>query len=468
MTVDADRGMLAGLVCDLRGEGFATDYAGRLLSSLGAQVRRLPRARDEHPAVTWARCGMMELTGTAGGPPQLCPLPLAAAADGALAALASLATPQVFAALRGSQLLSERAAITGFRRAGAVSPGGTCRLLDAADGSFAINLARDDDWMLVPAWLETDLTPDWESVAHAAATLSLETLLERGRLLGLAIAANAPPISPSPAWYSIVKETVTPRTAVAADATPLVIDLSSLWAGPLCSHLLQQLGARVIKLESTNRPDGARSGPARFFDLLNAGKASVALDLRTPRGREQLRALLLRADIVIEGSRPRALRQMGIHAEALIDANPRLSWIGISGYGRGEPQENWIAYGDDAGVAAGLSQTLYASTGQRLICGDAIADPLTGLHAALAAWSSFRSGGGRLISIALQHVASHCAQSDLPASADGLRERGREWLRELQISATVPLPPQAREPAGSARPLGADTISVFRELAITC
>ncbi len=82
-----------------------------------------------------------------------------------------------------------------------------------------------------------------------------------------------------------------------------MIDLSSLWAGPLCGNLLQALGARVIKVESTQRPDGARFGAENFFDLLNANKECVALNLNAEEGREQLRQLLLRADIVIEASR---------------------------------------------------------------------------------------------------------------------------------------------------------------------
>jgi crotonobetainyl-CoA:carnitine CoA-transferase CaiB-like acyl-CoA transferase len=114
--------------------------------------------------------------------------------------------------------------------------------------------------------------------------------------------------------------------------TPLVVDLSSLWAGPLCSHLLQLAGARVIKVESSTRLDGARFGSRPFYDLLNSGKQSVALDLSTNSGRQQLQRLLWRADIVIEGSRPRALRQMGIDAEQLVCSVPGLTWVGISEY----------------------------------------------------------------------------------------------------------------------------------------
>src|SRR3546814_961112 len=104
-------------------------------------------------------------------------------------------------------------------------------------------------------------------------------------------------------------------------------------------------------------------------------------DLQSPRGRAQLRELLRGADIVIEASRPRALRQMGIDAETLLHEQPQLTWLALNGYGRGEPQEQWIAYGDDAGVAGGLTELQRRASGEAVFIGDAIADPLTGLHA---------------------------------------------------------------------------------------
>jgi crotonobetainyl-CoA:carnitine CoA-transferase CaiB-like acyl-CoA transferase len=208
-----------------------------------------------------------------------------------------------------------------------------------------------------------------------------------------------------------------PRCARDVKDPTRVLDLSSLWAGPLCSHLLHRCGAQVTKVESTTRPDGARRGAPEFFDALNAGKQQVALDFGTREGHAQLRALIdsadividgSPADIVIEGSRPRALRQLGIDAEALVRERPALTWISITAYGRGEPQQNWAGYGDDAGVAAGLSELMFEATGERCFVGDAIADPLTGLHAARAAWSGWRAGGGGLVALSLAGVVQHC------------------------------------------------------------
>jgi hypothetical protein len=337
--------------------------------------------------------------------------------------------------------------------------------LQAEDGWLALNLTRAEDWELLSAWLEYAVEPDWENVTRAMRAQPLQTLIARGRLLGLAVAPMAPPASAP--WYSAHLHVANIRNE-SRNTAPLIVDLSSLWAGPLCGHLLQSLGARVIKVESLSRPDGARNGPAEFFDLLNAGKASVALDFTTVQGRAQLRRLLECADIVIEASRPRALRQLGLVAEEIIAANSKLTWISITGYGRHEPQENWVAFGDDAGVAAGLSHVLCETTGQPLFCGDAIADPLTGLHAALLAYASFRSGGGRLLALNLRDVVAHCAQFDLPPSTAELRARNAQWETLLRETQTEIASPQLRKPAGKARALGADTLSVLAELGISC
>jgi hypothetical protein len=411
-------------------------YAQRLLDALGIAPLRAIDLPDEHPALAWARSGLMALTGPADGAPQMCPLPLAACADGALAALAALAPAGVFADLRGSRLLAERAQLAGHARSGPVSPGGSCRLLEAADGVLALSLARDDDWALLPAWLEAEVPPDWEPLARAVRDRSAQTLVERGHELGLAV-ANAlpgelvgdPVFPPSPRRReSSTKGAVRLDSRLRGnDKPPLVVDLSSLWAGPLCSRLLQRCGAEVIKVESVQRPDGARRGPAAFFERLNAGKRCVTLDFSTRAGRGELRELLQRADIVIEGSRPRALRQLGILAEEVLAEDPGLTWISLTGYGRGGVQENWIAYGDDAAVAAGLSQVQFQATGQWMFVGDAIADPLTGLHAALAAWAGHLAGGGGLVSLALRDVVAHCIAFDLPAGVEALRERQRAW-----------------------------------------
>jgi hypothetical protein len=364
--------------------------------------------------------------------------------------------------LCGGMLLAERAAIAGFGRNGTLSAGGSCCLLPVRDGWIAVNLARSDDRVLLPAWLEHEIGASWADVAAAVETRNADRLIEQGRLLGLAVAKMGEPAECPPWRITHISMSTSQRRT-----TPLVLDLTGLWAGPLCCHLLQAQGARVIKVEDIHRPDGARTGPAGFNDLLNAGKATVALDLRTPTGREQLRRLIDAADIVIESSRPRALRQLGFPAEKIVADTPGLTWVGITGYGRDEPEANWIAFGDDAGVAAGLSSLVAESDGTPNFCGDAIADPLTGLHAALAAWHCWQSGGG-LVSVSLHDVAAHCATFDLPATADGVSQRLRDWQNVLETHRIAAAPPKARTARSLARPLGGDTASLLSEFGIPC
>lgn len=446
----------------LAGRGIATAYARALLDSLGARLVTEPGPADPDPALANARSGLSELTGLPNGPPQMCPVPLASCADGVIRALRSLAPPAQSAALPdGAALLGERAAIAGLGRNGAISPGGSCRLLRAADGWFALSLTRVADWSAVPAWLETETPGSWEAIETLVTGRPAAVLVERARLLGLAAAVSAQP-DPEPApWYNVTASG--PRAAPGSRRhPPRVVDLSSLWAGPLCSHLLQALGAEVVKVESSSRPDGARAGPAPFFDLLNAGKRSVALDFGSGELR-LLHELLDCADIVIEASRPRALRQLGVLAEPWLAARPGRTWLSLSGYGRDGPGENFVAFGDDAGVAAGLSALLLEVTGLPLFCGDAVADPLAGMHGALAAWSSYQGGGGHLLSVALRDVVAHCIRFSLPSEAGELHRRWQEWTAAAEAAGLDTALPVARVPAGPARPLGADNDTVLSE-----
>ena len=216
--------------------------------------------------------------------------------------------------------------------------------------------------------------------------------------------------------------------------------------------------ARVVKLESTARPDGARLGPARFFDLLDAGKASVALDLASPLGRDRLVRLMEGADVVVEASRPRALRQLGIDAEAMLATLPGLVWVSITGYGREEPEANWVAFGDDAAVAAGLAVAA-GDARAPVFCADAIADPLAGLAAAVETLRALERGGGCLVDVSLTGVARQALGPGEATPARVTHRDGAWWVHCEGRSERV-APPRARRPAGRARPLGADTTAL--------
>lgn len=187
----------------------------------------------------------------------------------------------------------------------------------------------------------------------------------------------------------------------------LVVDLSSLWAGPSCARLLGLGGARIRKVESTTRPDGSRAGDPDFHRWLHEGHEEVAFDFADAAGRAALVAVLHEADVVIEGSRPRAFDRLGIDPAEFVAKRPGTVWLSITGYGRCGPWRDRVAFGDDAAVAGGLVAT--DQDGSPAFVGDAIADPLTGVTAAALVAGAVRSGGGVHIDIALREVARSAA-----------------------------------------------------------
>ncbi len=328
-------------------------------------------------------------------------IPLSRWADVELTRLAAATGSERIAALGGATLLAERAVLNGCGAPGLVSAGGGCQLFETRDGWVALNLARPDDRELLPALFETDEVHD---IAASMAMVAEAEIVARGREMGLAIAGMS-------------ERGHGPASIVTAEgghhhrpATPLVIDLSALWAGPLAGRLLRLAGADVVKVESRTRPDAMREGDPPFFARLNKGKSGLQLDLRNDR--EELIALIRRADIVIEAARPRALAQLGIDADALVHETPGLVWLTITGHGVVGEAANWVGFGDDVGVAAGLSAALLEATGTPGFVGDAVADPLTGIHAARLGWERRQSGKAGRIILSMRDIAAEALRHE--------------------------------------------------------
>ncbi|MFJ3779775.1 CoA transferase [Streptomyces sp. NPDC090075] len=397
-------------------------------------------------AEDWARSGVPLLTGHSDGPPLLPP--------GGAATFASRLTDHIAAAggarLDGALLLAERAALSVRGRQGRLSVGGRCRLMPTRNGWAAISDARPDDSQLWSALIGRDLDAealpgrlaDWLA-AHDGAELD-----ERVELFGL------PGGSVRPRPNRTCPLPGTPRDA----AGLLVVDFSALWAGPLCAHLLGTAGARVVKVETPSRPDGARFGAPVFYDLLHAEHASVVLDPADARGRAALHELVGRADVVVEASRPRALAGFGLDAEA--EAARGCTWISITAYGRAAGR---VGFGDDVAAARGLLAV--DSDGLPVFAGDAVADPLAGLLAAALALSEQPGGGGTLLDVSMADVVSTCLSMSAPGDAR-IVGRGGGWLVDTGGTAYPVTAPRPRRPAATAPASGADTADVLRDLGI--
>jgi CoA-transferase family III len=299
-------------------------------------------------------------------------------------------------------LLAGRAAMLGLARNGRISAGGASRLLHARDGWCALTLSRPDDVAAVPAMVETSepQADPWPAVESWSAGRSAAEVAERARLLDLPAAVLGEHRS-----AAVVEGRTGPSDAPRSPSGLLAVDMSAMWAGPLCGQLLARAGATVVKVESPARPDGTRAGPPAFFDWMNAGKLSYAVDFDDA---ERLRALLEVADVVIESSRPAALRRRGLCYEGVVPRPGRV-WLRITGHGADGEQANWVAFGDDAAVAGGLVGTDGVGP---VFCADAVADPLTGLQSALAVTDALARGGGVVVDVAMAGVAASYA--DLP------------------------------------------------------
>lgn len=132
----------------------------------------------------------------------------------------------------------------------------------------------------------------------------------------------------------------------------IVVDLTSMWAGPLCTELLGRAGAEVRKVSSAARPDGL-AGTA-MYDELNAHKTAVELDLRHPAGRQSLDDFLATADLLVTSLSPRALGNLDLLPSQLRAHHPGLRILAITAFEPDSPERDWIAYGTGVHAASGL------------------------------------------------------------------------------------------------------------------
>lgn len=296
--------------------------------------------------------------------------------------------------------VADRSAFMSLNAPGIVSANGSARLVQAEDTWIAVNLARADDIDLLPPWLEVEVSRDtWASVQAACAGRLASDLLARARLLGLPVSivgeTRSPGLLPPTVRMASAREGVRAGSLVA-------VDISSLWAGPLCGSVFADMGATVTKVESRGRPDSHAASPD-FFARFNRGKIRLTLDFSEPAELARLQALVAEADLLITSARPRAFEGLGLEPRSVFARNPGLTWIAVTGHGSLGHDADRVAFGDDAAAAGGLVRWTGAMLG---FFGDASSDPLTGLAAALAGLRGVVAGGGVIVDAAMACVSA--------------------------------------------------------------
>jgi CoA:oxalate CoA-transferase len=167
----------------------------------------------------------------------------------------------------------------------------------------------------------------------------------------------------------------------------LVVDFSRVLAGPFATMMLADLGARVIKVERPGTGDDSRGygpfldGRSLYFSRVNRGKESVALDLKDPADLAVARALAGRADVLVENYRPGVMDRLGLGPVALMEANPRLVYCSISGFGHTGPWSQRPAYDAVVQGMSGIMAITGAADGPPVKPGAPIADLSAGLYA---------------------------------------------------------------------------------------
>jgi crotonobetainyl-CoA:carnitine CoA-transferase CaiB-like acyl-CoA transferase len=212
-----------------------------------------------------------------------------------------------------------------------------------------------------------------------------------------------------------------------------VLECASIIAGPYCSYLLTLLGAETIKIERPVAGDWMRSqggdaalnaaGLGSSFLSCNAGKRSVALNLKDPRGVRIARELATRVDVMIENWRPGTAARLGVGYEDIRAVNPRIVYCSISGFGQDGPMSPRAAYDHIVQAVSGIMSVTGTPETAPSRTGPPLVDYLTGLSAAMAILAALRkrdrSGEAQFIDVGMLDCAVGAMGSIISAHVNG-------------------------------------------------
>lgn len=189
-----------------------------------------------------------------------------------------------------------------------------------------------------------------------------------------------------------------------------VIDFTRVLSGPYCTAVMADLGAEVIKIESRHGDDYRHVPPFRneesaFFLLINRGKKSVVLDLKSDEGRQIIRDLIRGADVVVENFRPGVTERLGIDYESCRSLRDDIIYASISGFGQNGPMFDRPAYDIIVQAASGIMQSTGFAENSPTLVGEAMGDLLAGLFCAWGVSSCLyereKTGRGRHLDVAM-------------------------------------------------------------------
>ncbi|RQS76957.1 CoA transferase [Burkholderia sp. Bp8963] len=189
-----------------------------------------------------------------------------------------------------------------------------------------------------------------------------------------------------------------------------VIDFSRVLAGPLCSALLGDLGADVIKIEPPDGDDYRAIGPfadgeSGLFRAMNRNKRSVVIDLKTADGQALAQSLCAQADVVVENFRPGVADRLGIGYAALSERHPALVYASVSGFGQTGPESHRPAYDIILQALCGLMDATGAPDGEPTLVGDSVSDVVSGIFASWGVLAALvardRTGRGTHVDVSM-------------------------------------------------------------------
>lgn len=190
-----------------------------------------------------------------------------------------------------------------------------------------------------------------------------------------------------------------------------VLDLSRVMSGPFCTSMLADLGAEVIKIEMPGSGDEARffgpfvEGESAYFMLLNRNKKSLTINMKSPDGRDVIKALAAKCDVLVENFRPGVMERLGLDEPSVRKINPTIIYTSVSGFGQDSPLKNWPAFDLVIQAMSGLMSLTGPKGGPATAVGESVADVCTGMFAAFgtvaALFDRERNGRGQHVDVAM-------------------------------------------------------------------